>query len=165
MAAARRSDPAGSARPLRRTGTRSSARSRSSRHRSRRTTVEADRGRAQASLASGPRPLEHSETASAFSTAFHRLGFLRKYKSYGIKFSSPFGYSIFTLHDGKGFSVQVHQAAKVEAFHVFRCHDAAYADPLERARLAGHESRVPVRSGPPACWRTGPSASDRGQAT
>jgi hypothetical protein len=66
-------------------------------------------------------------TASAFSTAFHRLGFLRKYKSYGIKFSSPFGYSIFTLHDGKGFSVQVHKAAKVEAFHFFRCHDAAYA--------------------------------------
>jgi hypothetical protein len=68
-----------------------------------------------------------SATASAFSTAFHRLGFLRKYKSYGIKFSSPFGYSIFTLHDGKGFSVQVHKAAKVEAFHVFRCHESSYA--------------------------------------
>jgi hypothetical protein len=67
------------------------------------------------------------ETASAFSTAFHRLGFLCKYKSYGVKFSSPFGYSLFTLHDGKGFSVQVHQTAKVEAFHVFRCHDTAYA--------------------------------------
>jgi hypothetical protein len=67
------------------------------------------------------------ETASAFSQAFHRLGFLHKYKSYGIKFSSPFGYSIFTLHDGRGFSVQVHQAAKVEAFHVFRSHATAYA--------------------------------------
>jgi hypothetical protein len=65
--------------------------------------------------------------ASAFSTAFHRLGFLRKYKSYGIKFSTPFGYSIFTLHDGKGFSVQVHTAAKVEAFQFFRCHESSYA--------------------------------------
>jgi hypothetical protein len=67
------------------------------------------------------------ETASAFSRAFHRIGFLRKYKSYGIKFSSPFGYSLFTLHDGKGFSVQVHQVAKVEAFHFFRCHEGSYA--------------------------------------
>ena len=67
------------------------------------------------------------ETARRFSQTFHRLGFLRKYKSYGIKFSSPFGYSIFTLHDGKGFSVQVHQVAKVEAFHFFAVHDTSYA--------------------------------------
>lgn len=67
------------------------------------------------------------DTASAFSTAFHRLGFLRKYKSYGIKFSSPFGYSLFTLHDGKGFSVQVHKVAKVEAFHFFHCQVGSYA--------------------------------------
>ena len=66
-------------------------------------------------------------TARAFSLTFHRLGFLRKYKSYGIKFSSPFGYSIFTLHDGRGFSVQVHTVAKVEAFHVFAAHDTSYA--------------------------------------
>jgi hypothetical protein len=67
------------------------------------------------------------ETASSFSETFHRLGFLRKYKSYGVKFSSPFGYSIFTLHDGKGFSVQVHQVAKVEAFHFFAVQDTSYA--------------------------------------
>jgi mannose-6-phosphate isomerase-like protein (cupin superfamily) len=66
-------------------------------------------------------------TSQAFSETFHRLGFLRKYKSYGVKFSSPFGYSIFTLHDGKGFSVQVHTVAKVEAFHIFAAHDTSYA--------------------------------------
>jgi quercetin dioxygenase-like cupin family protein len=68
-----------------------------------------------------------ASASQAFSQTFHRLGFLRKYKSYGIKFSSPFGYSIFTLHDGKGFSVQVHTVAKVEAFHVFAAHDTSYA--------------------------------------
>ena len=68
-----------------------------------------------------------ASASQAFSQTFHRLGFLRKYKSYGIKFSSPFGYSIFTLHDGKGFSVQVHTVAKVEAFHFFAAHDTSFA--------------------------------------
>jgi hypothetical protein len=66
-------------------------------------------------------------TAQAFSRDFHRIGFLRKYKSYGVKFSNPFGYSIFSLHDGKGFSVQVHLVAKVEAFHFFACSPSSYA--------------------------------------
>jgi hypothetical protein len=66
-------------------------------------------------------------TAQGFSRDFHRIGFLRKYKSYGVKFSNPFGYSIFSLHDGKGFSVQVHLVAKVEAFHFFACLPSSYA--------------------------------------
>lgn len=65
--------------------------------------------------------------AQAFSRDFHRIGFLRKYKSYGVKFSNPFGYSIFSLQDGKGFSVQVHLVAKVEAFHFFSCNSSSYA--------------------------------------
>ena len=49
---------------------------------------------------------------------FHEMGFLCKYKSYGVKVASPFGYSLFVLEDGKGFSFQLHAARKLEAFHI-----------------------------------------------
>jgi hypothetical protein len=49
---------------------------------------------------------------------FHEMGFLCKYKSYGVKVASPFGYSLFVLEDGRGFSFQLHAARKLEAFHI-----------------------------------------------
>ena len=51
---------------------------------------------------------------------FHRIGFLHKYKSYGVKVASPFGYSLFLLADGKGFSFQLHASRKLEAFHILQ---------------------------------------------
>ena len=49
---------------------------------------------------------------------FHRVGFLYKYKSYGVKVASPFGYSVFVLRDGEGFSFQLHTSRKLEVFHI-----------------------------------------------
>jgi len=49
---------------------------------------------------------------------FRGMGFLYKYKSYGVKVATPFGYSLFVLEDGKGFSFQLHAARKLEAFHI-----------------------------------------------
>jgi hypothetical protein len=37
-----------------------------------------------------------------------------------VKIASPFGYSIFDLHDGMGFSFQIHKEPKLEAFHILR---------------------------------------------
>ncbi|WP_392544395.1 hypothetical protein [Oryzobacter telluris] len=54
----------------------------------------------------------------AFSHFFSRLGFLFKYKVYGVKVALPFGYSLFDLVDGEGFSFQVHEEPKLEGFHV-----------------------------------------------
>lgn len=56
--------------------------------------------------------------AAAFVEFFHTVGFLFKYKPYGVKVASPFGYSIFDLHDGHGFSFQLHSQPKLEAFHI-----------------------------------------------
>lgn len=51
---------------------------------------------------------------------FHRIGFLFKYKSYGVKVASPFGYSLFDLKEHAGFSFHRHSPHKSEAFHVLR---------------------------------------------
>jgi hypothetical protein len=51
---------------------------------------------------------------------FHRMGFLFKYKSYGVKVASPFGYSLFDLNEHAGFSFHHHSSHKLEAFHVLR---------------------------------------------
>ncbi|MFN2505605.1 MAG: hypothetical protein ABR540_15475 [Acidimicrobiales bacterium] len=61
-----------------------------------------------------------AKTSSQFSKFFGQVGFLKKYKPYGIKFAAPFGYSIFLLQDGMGFSIQLHRVPKVEAFHILR---------------------------------------------
>lgn len=53
-----------------------------------------------------------------FIQFFAEVGFIPKFKSYGIKYAAPFGYSLFALADGKGFSIQVHEESKVEAFHI-----------------------------------------------
>jgi hypothetical protein len=58
------------------------------------------------------------DLAVAFVEFFHTVGFLFKYKPYGVKVASPFGYSIFDLHDGQGFSFQLHKEPKLEAFHI-----------------------------------------------
>jgi len=53
------------------------------------------------------------------------LGFLLKYKSYGIKCATPLGYSVFLLNPGEGFSFQRHVTRKTEVFHIL--------EPLDRA--------------------------------
>lgn len=58
------------------------------------------------------------EASLRFSEFFKEVGFLKKYKPYGVKLATPFGYSLFALTPRKGFSVQLHRAAKVEAFHI-----------------------------------------------
>ena len=55
------------------------------------------------------------------------LGFLLKYKSYGIKCATPLGYSMFVLNPGEGFSFQRHVTRKTEVFHIL--------EPLERAMV------------------------------
>ena len=64
--------------------------------------------------------------AHAFADFFHSLGFLFKYKPYGVKAASPFGYSIFDLKIGHGFSFQLHLEPKYEAFHFLRCHPGSF---------------------------------------
>jgi hypothetical protein len=55
----------------------------------------------------------------------HDLGFLLKYKSYGVKCATPLGYSVFLLNPGEGFSFQRHLTRKTEIFLIL--------EPLERA--------------------------------
>jgi hypothetical protein len=62
----------------------------------------------------------------AFARFFHALGFLFKYKPYGVKAASPFGYSIFDLYPGQGFSFQLHLEPKYEAFHILRAHPDSF---------------------------------------
>jgi len=53
------------------------------------------------------------------------LGFVLKYKSYGVKCATPLGYSVFLQNPGEGFSFQRHLTHKTEIFHIL--------DPLARA--------------------------------
>ena len=46
------------------------------------------------------------------------VGFLRKYKSYGVKAALPTGYSVFLLNARQGFSLQRHVSVKTEVFHI-----------------------------------------------
>lgn len=71
------------------------------------------------------RPITDEE-AVAFVDFFHRLGYLAKLKPYGPKFAAPFGYSLFDLADGEGFSIQLHEEEKVEAFHILAVKDDAF---------------------------------------
>src|SRR5262245_1702283 len=61
-----------------------------------------------------------TDEAVLFARFFATVGFFHKYKPYGVKIASPFGYSLFDLHDGEGFSFQVHIEPKYEAFHILR---------------------------------------------
>jgi len=53
-----------------------------------------------------------------FVEYFSRVGFVAKYKSYGTKYATPFGYSLFDLKNNAGFSIQLHEEEKIEAFHI-----------------------------------------------
>ncbi len=44
------------------------------------------------------------------------LGFVLKYKSYGVKCATPLGYSVFLQNPGEGFSFQRHLTHKTESF-------------------------------------------------
>ncbi len=95
-----------------------------------------------------------------FAEFFARLGFLVKYKSYGVKYAAPFGYTLFDLEDNGGFSIQLHESAKVEAFHVLatRSHAflllctvpqwQAYADQLVAAWRDGDPAATPIATRP-----------------
>lgn len=67
-----------------------------------------------------------ASAARSFADFFHALGFLFKYKPYGVKIASPFGYSIFDLYPGRGFSFQLHSEPKYEAFHILRSRPGSF---------------------------------------
>ncbi|HEY0780856.1 MAG TPA: hypothetical protein VGE98_00260, partial [Thermoanaerobaculia bacterium] len=54
------------------------------------------------------------------------VGLLLKYKSYAVKASSPFGYSIFLQNPGEGFSFQRHITHKIEVFHILDVHPGGF---------------------------------------
>ncbi len=68
-----------------------------------------------------------------FTRFFSDLGFFYKYKPYGVKVASPFGYSLFDLKAGQGFSFQVHTEPKLEGFHILRAKESAIAYLSSRA--------------------------------
>ena len=82
-----------------------------------------------------------------------------------MKIASPFGYSLFDLHDGQGFSFQVHIEPKYEAFHILRTKPRsliyvgsvpewdAVGEPWARGVWAGEDLPDPA-----AVWR--PAAGD-----
>lgn len=74
----------------------------------------------------GGRNPPESEQAMACSGFFSKIGFLYKYKIYGLKMSLPFGYSVFDLKDGEGFSFQIHTEPKLEGFHILRPKSRAF---------------------------------------
>lgn len=47
-----------------------------------------------------------------------RVGFVSKFKPYGIKCATVLGYSVFFLKPGMGFSFQRHRTRKTELFHM-----------------------------------------------
>jgi hypothetical protein len=103
--------------------------------------------------------------ALACGEFFWRLGFFFKYKPYGVKIASPFGYSLFDLTDGEGFSFQVHMEPKIEAFHILRAkpHSLVYISSREEWGSGGAEWAKRATAGedvadPPFVWR--PAAGD-----
>ncbi len=59
-------------------------------------------------------------TARSLARFQRGLGFLMKYKPYGVKAASPLGFSRFLLFPGQGFSFQRHVTHKIEAFHILQ---------------------------------------------
>lgn len=92
-------------------------------------------------LSGGVGDLAELEACSLF---FSRIGFLHKYKGYGVKVALPFGYSLFDLADGCGFSFQVHEQPKLEGFHVLRPKDGAllYVAALDEWEAEGRDWAV-----------------------
>lgn len=71
-------------------------------------------------------PRMDRDAAQAFVRFFQHVGFTYKYKPYGVKIASPFGYSIFDLNQNEGFSFQVHTKPKREAFHILNVKDGGF---------------------------------------
>jgi len=82
---------------------------------------------------------------------FNRIGFLFKYKPYGVKIASPFGYSLFDLKDGEGFSFQIHLEPKLEAFHILgiKSESLVYISSVQEWEEAGCHWASPAMSGVP----------------
>ena len=97
---------------------------------------------------------------------FHKVGFLYKYKSYGVKVASPFGYSVFVLEDGKGFSFQLHAARKLEAFHILETATSSFvylsteAEWHESGALKAQDWAESGESQPDSFYAYRPSAGD-----
>lgn len=77
---------------------------------------------------------------AGFVEFFLDVGYLVKLKPYGPKFSTPFGYSIFDLRDGEGFSIQLHEEEKIEAFHVLDVGPNGFALVCSQDSWAEHEA-------------------------
>lgn len=60
---------------------------------------------------------DDQDLAFAVAEAQKKIGFILKYKSYGIKATVPIGYSLFFLEPGEGFSFQRHVDFKTETFY------------------------------------------------
>lgn len=73
----------------------------------------------------GTFPNDH-EAAYAIALSQKRIGLIKKYKSYGVKLSTPLGYSIFLLNPGQGFSFQNHIDSKVELFLTLKVNKGGY---------------------------------------
>ena len=100
------------------------------------------------------------DEAVQFARFFGTVGFFHKYKPYGVKIASPFGYSLFDLHDGEGFSFQVHIEPKYEAFHILRTKPRSliYVGSVPEWNAVGEPWARGVRAGedlpdPVAVWR------------
>lgn len=109
-------------------------------------SIEASVKRAWAFVATAP---PSPNQALDFVEFFLNLGFLHKLKPYGTKFSAPFGYSLFELHDGQGFSIQLHEQEKIEAFHILEVGDDAFVLAGSVDEWARHGSDMLER------WRAG----------
>lgn len=48
------------------------------------------------------------------------IGFVHKFKPYGVKCATALGYSVFILRPGMGFSFQRHRTRKTELFHMLK---------------------------------------------
>jgi hypothetical protein len=98
--------------------------------------------------------------AVAFARFFSTVGFFHKYKPYGVKIASPFGYSLFDLHERQGFSFQVHIEPKYEAFHILRTKPGSliYVGSVPEWEAVGDRWARGLWAGqdlpdPPAVWR------------
>ncbi len=63
------------------------------------------------------RRMAYANQAREVAELVKRIGFLLKYKPYGVKCSTLLGYSVFFLHEKEGFSFQRHAVHKTELFH------------------------------------------------
>jgi hypothetical protein len=101
-----------------------------------------------------------SDDAVAFARFFSTVGFFHKYKPYGVKIASPFGYSLFDLYERQGFSFQMHVEPKYEGFHILRTKPEAliYVGSVPEWNAVGQRWAHGVWAGqdlpdPPAVWR------------